>query len=150
DKRRAKAPASALALFDAFDAAASGREGLFDRAHAAYERAKGPLDATSLLYDAGRVAFERSGQERVAYACSDKAPNTRASLECHDAFMWGTGDRAAAEKELERVRSVLGAKDAYLAFSLRSALATGDKAATTALYDRMLPGERTLTALYTT
>jgi hypothetical protein len=150
DKRRAKAPASALALFDAFDAAASGREGLFDRSRAAFERAKTPLDATSLLYDAGRYAFERTGQERVAYACSDKAPNNRASLDCHDALQWGAGDRAGAEKELDRVRSVLGAKDAFLAFSLRSALATGDKAATTPLYDRMLPGERTLTALYTT
>ena len=147
DKRRAKAGPHALPLLDAFDAATSGREGLFDRARAAWERANKPLEGASLLYDAGRTAFERTGAERVTYACSEKAPNNRASMECHDA-LWASGNRAAAEKELDRVRQVLGAKDIYLAFSLREALTSGDSALVARLILRMLPGERTLTALY--
>ncbi len=147
DKQRAKAGTNALPLFDAFDAATSGREGLFDRARGAWDRAKGPLDGTTVLYDAGRAAFERTGAELVAYACSDKVPANRASMDCHDA-LWQSGDRKAAEAELDRVRGVLGARDIYLAVSLREAIAAGDAAAAARIVARMLPGERSLTAMF--
>jgi hypothetical protein len=146
DKLRSKA-GDAAPLLDAFDAATSGRDGLFDRARIAWERAKGPLDGTSLLRDAGRAAFQRTGAEQVAWACEAKAPANRALMDCHDA-LWLSGDRKAAETELDRVRQLLGARDAYLATSLREALTAGDGVAASKLIDRMLPGERTLTALY--
>ncbi len=147
EKRRAKASAAGLPLLDLFEAATAGREGLFDRARAAYERAKAPLTGTAVLYDAGRAVFERTGAELVAYACDAQAPANRASMDCHDA-LWRSGDRKAAEAELERLRGALGAKDAYLAVSLREAIAEGDPAAVTRLLGRMLPGERTLTAMF--
>ena len=147
DKSRAKMGSYGVPLLDAFDAATSGREGLFDRARASYDRAKGPLDGSAVFYDVGRAAFERTGSELVAYACSDKVPANRASMDCHDA-LWQSGDRKGAEAELERVRGLLAAKDIYLSVSLRDAIAAGDSATATRLLGRMLPGERTLTALF--
>jgi hypothetical protein len=147
DKRRSKAGPSGLPLFDLFDAATSGREGLFDRARASWDKAKGPLDGTAILYDAGRAAFERTGAELVAYACDAKVPANRASMDCHDA-LWQSGDRKAADAELDRIRGILGAKDLYLAVSLREAIAAGDVPATAAYVSRMLPGERSLTAMF--
>ncbi len=147
DTHRAKAGPNALPLYDVFDAATSGREGLFDRARAAWDRAKGPLDGASLLHDAGRATFERTGAELVAYACDTQGGANRASMDCHDA-LWQSGDRKGAEAELERLRGVFGALDIYLAVSLRDAIAAGDTQTATRLLGRMLPGERTLTAIF--
>ena len=64
------------ALLDAFDAATAGREHLYDRARAAFERAKAGLAGTPLLREVERIAFERTGRETVAFDCDGKRPPT--------------------------------------------------------------------------
>lgn len=147
DVYRAKAGASALPVLDAFDAAVSGRDDLFDRARAAYERAKPALDGTALLASAGRFAFTRVGAERTAYVCDPGAPLDRRSLDCYEARR-AQGDYANAARELERIRSLRGGPDLYLAYSLRDAMATGDGPGIERALDDMLPGEVTLSAIH--
>jgi hypothetical protein len=149
DGYRSKAGPFALPILDAFDAAVSGKDDLWGRAREAYERASKALDGTALLVDAGRFAFERSGKERVAYACNPDPPHDRSSLECYDARR-ATGDFAGAARELERIRLVLGGPDLFLPLSLRDALTTRDRTAAERAIADMLPGEVTLSSLYAT
>ena len=145
--RRAKAGPFAAPLLDAFDAIMSGRERMFDRARAALGRASGPLAGTSLLVDVGRVAIERVGAERTAYSCAAAPAHRRNDLDCFDALR-ATGDHAAALRELDRIRALFGAPERYLAIAMREALAMDDIAAARKIFDAMLPGERTIVALY--
>ncbi len=147
DERRRKAGASAFPVLDAFDAATSGREHLYDRSHAAFERAKSAIDDTSLLVDVGRIAFERVGADSLAYVCSPLAPHDRRNLECYQALR-DVGDLRAAGAELERVRNLRGGADLFLSLSLRDALATGDAALAARALGDMAPGEVTLSDLY--
>lgn len=146
DAHRAKAGAAAPVL-DAFDALTSGRERLRDRAAASFARAEGALKGAPLLADVAPYVESRVGAERVAFVCAEAPPHARDTLDCYDAIR-ATGDRAAAARELARLRGVLGAPNRYLAISLREALAAGDDAAAHAAFDAMNPGERTLVALF--
>ncbi|HVJ89159.1 MAG TPA: hypothetical protein VM580_05100, partial [Labilithrix sp.] len=146
DATRQKTQAAQPALVDAFEAAVAGREQLYDRAHGAFERIKGPLAGTSLLADIDRVVFERTGRELVAFDCSDKAAD-RTSLACHHALV-ATGDREGAEKELERLRALAGTPQLYLSLSSRSAIEVGDAARTDKLLSLMNPGDRALSSIY--
>ncbi|WP_394826916.1 hypothetical protein [Pendulispora albinea] len=149
DAHRAKLNASGAAIADAFDAAQSARDALFDRAREALARASRPLEGTSLLHEARRIAVERGPVDRVRFDCSDTAPNDRRSLACYNAAH-AVGDSPKAALELERLRRVLGGSDLYLGLSLHDALIAGDRGAAVAAYRAMLPGERTLTALAST
>ena len=144
---RAKAGPFATPLLDVFEAATAGRDALFDRAKAAYDRASTSLAGTSVLVDAGYSATFRVGAERVAYACAQEPPHERNSFSCHDA-LWQTGNRKAAMAELERLRGVRGGPDLFLGVSLREALADGDTAGAIRVQAAMLPGERTLAGLF--
>jgi tetratricopeptide (TPR) repeat protein len=147
DERRAKATGATLPLLDAFDAATSGEERLYDRAHAAYERAKAALDPSSLLVDVAKVAIERVGADQAAFLCSPLAPHDRRTLECYAALR-GKGDLPAAGRELERLRALRGGEDLYLSLALKDAIARGDgDRAARALAD-MSPGEVTLSDIY--
>ncbi|WP_394848231.1 hypothetical protein LZC95_12280 [Pendulispora brunnea] len=148
DAHRGKVGAAGAAVLDAFDAAESARDALFDRARTALERAKS-LEGTALLHEAKRVAIERGPLERVRFACSEAPPNDRSDLTCYDALR-ATGDVKGAAVELERLRRLFGAPDIYLALSLRDALIAGDRGAAQAAYQAMLPGERTLHGLTST
>jgi hypothetical protein len=148
DLYRPKAGALALPMLDAFDSVVSGKDELAGRARAAFERAKAGLGGTALLVDAGRSAFQRVGAERVDFACEPAAPHDQRSLECYEARR-AHGDLAGAAHELERIRMLRGGPDLLLAFSMRDALASGDQATVARLLSAMLPGEVTLSALYT-
>jgi hypothetical protein len=156
EQLRAKsAAAAAPGPLDALEAMVAGREGLRDRAKSAYERAAEPLAGTALLAQAERVAFDRSAKEAEAFECAglrgsereleNKRPLDRGTLACHDALV-ALGKRDLAEAELERLRKLGGADQAYLANSIRSAMETGDLGKAKALRDRMNPGDRTLSA----
>jgi hypothetical protein len=147
DEHRIKAGISASPILDAFDAATSGREQLYDRSHAAFERAKRALDRTSLLLDAGRIAFEHVGADDLAYACSPIAPHDRRSLDCYQALR-EAGNLPAAAAELERLRVLRGGSGLFLSLTLRDALAAGDAKAATRALGNMSPGEVTLSDLY--
>lgn len=147
DQSRAKASPSALPLLDAFDAAVSGRDALYDRARASLERAKGPLEGSALLYEIDRAAVARGTLERMQVECS--AAGARTSLGCYAALR-ELGDAGAARAELERLRRLRGAPDLYLSLSLHDALVARDVNAAQAIHRAMLPGERTLQALYGT
>lgn len=133
-------------LLDAFEAQTAGRERLYDRARAAFDRVKGPLANTALLSDTERVVFERAGREQVAFDCNDKVAD-RTSLACHRALA-SAGDREGAEKELERLRALAGTPQLYLSLSTRSAIETGDLARAQKLLDAMNPGDRPLSSVY--
>ena len=144
DQQRAKATKGTdAALLDAFDATVSGEAHLFDRARAAFDRAKGPLAGTSILVDVEDSAFQRVGAESIAFDCSTAAPHKRDDLDCHDDLR-AQGDLAGAEREIERVRQLAGAPDAWLGISLRDALGANDLGRARAIVARLLPGERTL------
>ncbi len=146
DALRAKTKTSQVALLDAFEAQVAGRERLVDRARAAFERAKGPLANTPLLADTDRVVFGRTGRDAVRFECGGGIAN-RMSLACHDALV-SAGDRAGAERELERLRALGGTPQLYLSLSTRSAIEAGDLARARKLLDAMNPGDRPLSSVY--
>jgi hypothetical protein len=147
DQTRAKAKPSNPALVDAYDAATSGREHLYDRAKASFERAKSGLDGTPLLREVERAAFERTGREEVAFDCDEKSASDKTSLSCHHARV-AVGDRDGGERELERLRALAGTSQLYLSLSTRSAIEVGDLARAARIQDAMNPGDRQLATLY--
>ena len=147
EKTRAKARPSNPALVDAYDAATAGREHLYDRARASYERAKAGLAGTPLLREVERIAFERTGRENVAFECDAQAPSDRTSLACHHAHV-SVGDRTGAERELERLRALAGTPQLYLSLSTRNAIEVGDLAQAASLQSAMNPGDRQISTLY--
>jgi hypothetical protein len=148
DERRAKAvkPASPGVL-DAFEAGVAGRDMLLDRAKPALARATAALPGTSLVRDASRAVVNREGAERVAFECTTSVEVERSKLLCEDALR-ATGDRKGAAAEVERIRALYGAPNAYLAITFRDALTDGDMPAATTAFTAMLPGERTLAEQY--
>jgi hypothetical protein len=147
DGHRATAGTSAAPLLDAFDAATSAKEHLFDRAHAAYEKARTSLEKTGLLTAVGKVSSERTGKDRAAYVCSPLPPHDRDTLECF-ASLRDSGDLTASQRELERLRAVRGGEDLFLAFTLKDAIARRDPARAAQTLGRMTPGEVSLSDLY--
>jgi hypothetical protein len=147
DKTRAKQKLASPALVDAYDAATSGREHLYDRAKASFERSKSGLDGTPLLREVERMAFERTGRENVAFDCDEKAPSDKTSLSCHHARV-AVGDRDGGERELERLRALAGTSQLYLSLSTRNAIEVGDLARAARIQDAMNPGDRQISTLY--
>jgi hypothetical protein len=147
DAHRAAAGASAGPLLDAFDAQTSARDRLYDRAHAAYERARAGLEKTALFAAIGKVSSERTGKDRAAYVCSPTPPHDRGSLECF-ATLRDAGEPTAAQRELERLRAVRGGEDLFLPFTLKDAIARADAARAASTLARMAPGEISLSDLY--
>jgi hypothetical protein len=147
EKTRAKAKPSNAALVDAYDAATAGREHIYDRARASFERAKAGLSGTSLLREVERVAFERTGREDVAFECDEHASSDRTSLACHRSRI-AVGDRAGGERELERLRALAGSPQLYLSLSTRNAIEIGDLAQAASLESAMNPGDRQISTLY--
>jgi hypothetical protein len=146
DAARGVQPAWVAALVDAFDAAESGRQHLFDRAGAALARAGRVLGGTSLLADATRIAFPRSGPESVAVECDPGRASARDSLACLEALR-DVGDREGELRELARLRTLFGAPSRFLGVELHEALAYRDQPAAVRAFTGMLPAERTLNAL---
>lgn len=147
DKTRAKAKPSAPALVDAFDAAVAGREHLYDRARASFERATSGMAGAPLLREVERMAFERTGRENVAFDCDARAAADKTSLACHHARL-AVGDRDGAERELERLRALAGTPQLYLSLSSRSAIEVGDLARAAKIMDAMNPADRQIATLY--
>lgn len=147
DKTRAKAKLANPALADAYDAATAGRERLYDRAKASFERAKSGLEGTPLLRDVERSAFERTGREEVAFDCDEKSASDKTSLACHHARV-AVGDRDGGERELQRLRALAGTPQLYLSLSTRNALEVGDLSQAARLQGAMNPGDRQIATLY--
>jgi hypothetical protein len=146
DATRAKTKTSAPALLDVFEAQTAGRDSLYDRARAAFDRAKGPLAGTPIIADTDRAVADRTGQDLVAFECSPHRPDMT-SLSCHHALN-AAGDRAGAEKELDRLRQLGGTPQLYLSLSTRHALEAGDLSRAQKLIDMMNPGDRSLSNVY--
>jgi hypothetical protein len=146
DELRGKMQGAPAGILDAFDAVASAREGLFDRARAAVDRARAPLAGTAILADAVRTATPLVGRDAAARACDPARAEPLDTLRCFDALR-AVGDREGAKTELARVRAVLGAPQRFLPTELREALVAGNDPAARAVFGTMLPGERTLAAL---
>lgn len=154
EKTRAKNATSQPALLDAFEASVAGLEHVYDRASVAFGKAsaqkveKGsPLAGTPLLRAVERAAFERVGKDLAAFDCDMSQPDDKTSLACHRAHVT-TGDRPAAEKELERLRALSGSSQLYLSLSSRDALEVGDLPRASKIFDAMNPGDRQLSTLY--
>ncbi len=147
DSHRAKAGKVAAPMLDLFDAAASGRDELHDRADAALARVKASLPGVPLVTDVERIVTRRTGAERIAYECGGgpgPAPlRDKSDFACFDALRSST-DYKRAMTELARVRTVRGTPNAYLALELRDALGAGDATTAKRAFDAMLPAERTL------
>jgi hypothetical protein len=133
-------------LVDAFEAIVSGGEQLFDRAQAALARARPALDATPLWLDARDAATPRLGAEQAAADCDPSRRTGRASLACFDALR-AIGDHAAAMREIDRLRALLGAPQRFGALEIREGYATGDRAAVDRGSEKLMPGARTLSWL---
>ncbi len=146
DEQRKKPKTVANPLFDAFEAALAGREGLHERAREALARAQKGLAGTALLRDVERVATQRSSDDRVSFECAAVPAAQRATLGCYYALR-DIGKLDDARAEMERVRKVRGAPNAYALFALRDALVKNDLNAARAAYAVLLPGERTLSAM---
>ena len=147
DVQRAKLGAAGKnPILDAFEAVIAGRDHVFDRAHAALERARGPLAGTALLGDADNAATPRLGSELTATMCNPARPTARDRLACFDA-LHAAGDRARASQELGRLRTLLGDPSYMLAAELRDALAHGDETTANRAFGAMLPAARTMAAL---
>jgi hypothetical protein len=146
DELRAKTKDEKAPLLDAFDALASGRERMFDRAHPALERARGALAGTAFLADVEDAVKPRLGPDLVSTSCDPTREIARDTLACFDALR-ASGERARAGVELGRLRAVLGAPKRFLPLELREALSSGDDAGATRAYGAMLPAERSLAAL---
>ncbi len=134
------------ALLDAFEAITAGSEHLYDRAHAALERARGPLGGTTLLADAEEAASTSVGAERVATECDPARAMDHDTLACLDALR-SAGDREGEVRELARLRALLGSPKRFLALELRDAVGAGDYATAGRAFAAMPPAERTLSAL---
>jgi hypothetical protein len=141
----AKFPSPQPALFDAFEAITAGNERIFDRAHAALERAQRTLRGTALVADAEDAVSPRVGAEHVAAECDPASPASHDTLSCLDALR-GTGDRPGEWRELARLRALLGAPGRFLALELRDAAATGDTATASRAFAAMSPAQRTMSA----
>lgn len=147
DQTRAKTKTAAPALLDAYEAATAGREHLYDRARQAYERLGGTSIArTLMLSELDRVVFTRTGKDLVGFDCGDH-PRDRTSLACHNALV-AAGERALAEKELERLRALAETPQLYLSLSTRSAIEASDLDRARKLLDMMNPGDRALSSTY--
>jgi hypothetical protein len=147
DVLRAKGEASTLPLLDAFDAATSAKERLYDRAHAAFERARATLEKTSLLVEVGKIALGHVGTEHAAYVCSPLPPHSRKTMDCY-AALFETGDLAGSERELQRLREVRGGESLFFPSTLRDALVQGDVDRAARTLAAMSPGEVSLSDLY--
>ena len=147
DAHRGQAGPFAAPLLDALDAATSAEARLLDRAAAALERAKGSLAGTALLAELDRVAVDRLGVDWVARLCSPPPEAPRNTVDCFTALR-SSGERAAAAKELERLRALVGTSQWAKDVSLSEALLSGDFSSARAIYGATPPGERTLSALY--
>jgi hypothetical protein len=146
DTLRSKAAAGAggaSPLLDAFEALTSGTDHLFDRAHAALDRARGPLAGTTLFADATEAASPEVGLDRVTTACDPARTAAKDTLDCLDALR-STGDRATEWRELARLRALLGAPTKYLAIELHDGAT--DYAVASRAFRAMSPAERTMTA----
>jgi hypothetical protein len=149
-RARARAPANAASapLLDLFEAAVAGHDRLFDRAAAALERGRAGLPKqTPLVRDVERSVVTRTGAARVAFECTPDLDADHSRLACYDALR-AAGDRATDAKELDRMRALFSAPQAYLALTMRDAMADGDAVVAARTFEAMLPGERTLAALY--
>ncbi len=143
DTHSAKVSAPLRPLLDAFDASLSGREHIYDRAKAAFERAKAGLGDAAILRDTERVAFDRANDKTIALEC---VPGGRDSLACYSALKTAGRD-ADAFKEVERLRALRGAKADLSALVMRDALGKNDMTRAKQAWDSMLPGERSLESL---
>jgi hypothetical protein len=145
DELRAKASPSTSSVVDAFEALTAGRERLFDRAQAALEKVRRALAGTALFADAESAVNPRVGSDRTAVACDPARPTPHDSFGCLDALRTA-GDFAGARRELERLRTLLGAPQLFLGLEVHDDLATGDAGAAARAFSAMLPAERTLAA----
>lgn len=141
--------AGASPMFDAFEAALAAKEGLHDRARAAYARAEGPLAGTPLLRDVERTVFDRVGREAVDFECAPRGDGgaSRSGLECYHALV-AVGDRDAAEQELSRIRALYGAAHLYQTLSQRDAIERGDRARLERAVAAADPSARSLASLF--
>lgn len=137
---------SILALYDAL---LSSRENLLDREAAAYRRVSDPMRKSALYRATRNATDEGTGAERVTKLCIASPMQNRGSDACYTELL-KVGDRDKARSELERLRTLHGKPNDWLMWSVRHELVLRNEAAARAIFERMPPGERTLSARYLT
>lgn len=143
ERRRSGVSASGAPLLDALEVALCSRSELVDRARPALERAKRAFDGTPIAFDLARAAEPRGPADLAKLECSTGAPRDRSSFACYSALL-GIGQYAQASSELDELRKLYGAPNAFGPVELREALDVGDVARVRAASARLLPGEWTL------
>lgn len=129
----------------AFEGATAMEVGMRDVALLAFDEIKGALAGTPLLVELDEKVHPRVGAEAEAFACATPLYD-RQSLACFGQKQ-RRGDSAGALTELTRIRALRGAPSAFLGLELAQRASDGDVAGSLAIYDRMLPGERSLALL---
>ncbi len=115
--------------------------GMSDLAEQAYQALATRAPGAPITATVESSIHRRSGAEYVKEACEGGLP--RDTLACAGAKE-SLGDRAGALSEIARLRELRSAPGSYLAEELRLKIASGDDKSALAIYDAMLPGERSL------
>ncbi len=141
-RARQERPSAEPAL-RAFEAVTAYEIAMYDRAEEALAAVRGPWQGTHVLRELETELRPRVGPEAVAQACADDPARDRSALAClHRREQ--RGDVAGSLAEIERLRALRGAPRSLWAHETQARLAAGDSAALLALYDRLLPAQRTL------
>lgn len=132
-----------------YDALLSSRENLLDREAAAYRRVSDPMKKSALYRSIKNATDEGTGKERTNQFCMLAPGQNRGSDACYTELL-KVGERDRARRELDRLRALQGKQNDWLMWSLRHELVERNEAAARAIFDRMAPGERTLSARFLT
>ncbi len=117
---------------------------MHDLAEKAYATLASRAPGSALVASLETTVHPRTGVEYVKVACEGGMP--RDTLVCSDAKS-AVGDRTGALAELNRLRELRAAPGAYRGNELRLKIQSGDDKGALAVYDAMLPNERSLLSI---
>jgi len=132
-------------MVSSFESATAAQGKLFDVSEAAFLAAKKAIDGTPFLALLDDEVHDRIGAEREQHACRTPGANKN-SLDCFNAKV-ARGDRRGALAEIARLRALRDSPSSLRQLELSQYIALGDEVGTQAVYDAMLPAERTVSAL---
>jgi hypothetical protein len=143
DPGKAKAPVSPAQnrMVASFVATAARRGQLYDVMEAAYADLARQAPGAPMLAAVDDRLHGRTGPAAVRAACEGGL--SRATLACFDAH-YARGEFGAALAELDRVRHLRGADDAFIDYELSARILAGDTKGALQVYDAMPPAKRRL------
>jgi hypothetical protein len=132
-------------LVRAFEGATAMEVGLRDVALASFEELKEPLKGTPLLAALDDRVHPRVGAEAEAFFCTGPMVD-RQAVSCLQQKA-RRGDSKGVFAEIARLRELRGSPRALWQNELSQRFADGDAKGSLAMYDALLPGERSLAML---